>query len=132
MKIRNGFVSNSSTSSFIVEKEDWRTRNRISEDQINLLIGFGFKATNNTLDQIDANGEVNVDISGYNLGYYVICNENEVIDFLVENKIPFNGLTHYGNNAVLYDGINEPVYIQNEGNIALTYGIEHYNKWVKK
>jgi hypothetical protein len=54
----------------------------------------------------------------------VICNQDEVIDFLFKNQIPFKSLIHYGHYALIYDGGDKYYQIPNLGNRALTYGVE--------
>lgn len=125
MKTRSGFVSNSSSSSFVVEirdsfpskeeKEDYLTPQEISK-----LLEYGFIYTNNhspicienlVHDQwVDEGSDCNY------LGYHDNINEDDKIYFLVKNNIPFKGVTHYGHNSVFYerDG-KEIVFIRNSG-----------------
>ena len=115
MKIRNGFVSNSSTSSFIVMARSGFGEHEgevlLSEKQIELLIKKGFKPGNspNCMDVETQNDEQLRCVDEEPLVYYryVICNQDNVIEHLVKNRIPFKGLVHYGTSSIFYDGNNE-------------------------
>lgn len=121
MKIRNGFVSNSSSSSFIVELKDCK----LSTNKLDKLIKSGFFYTCANIWDVDYHrGMVNeCDAeSADNLAMYVVCNEDDVIQLLVDNRIPFIGLTHYGHNATVYDGKSTTVsFYANLGNKVLMY-----------
>jgi len=105
MKIRNGFVSNSSSSSFIVQVQksfinngpDWIA----SQDDIEKITDYGFGATSvgdphNYKDPYCKKCEDEGDSFPLDfMGFFVVCNEEEVLDFLVENDIPFKASCHY-------------------------------------
>ena len=98
MKIRHGFVSNSSTGSFIVKA--W------SQDQEKDLLDYGFIQSDDSY-----------------LHFKVTCNEDEVIDWLTQHGIPFKASCHYGHYTALFDG-KELVTIENPGIVAYTYGLD--------
>lgn len=146
MKIRNGFVSNGSSSSFIVEvdKFNYETKKRervISESQENFLVGNSWKYThirspsslltianyeNGIPDCDPKDGDAN--FFGANLGYWVACNEDEVIDMLTKERIPFIASCHYGHYTVIFDG--KVMYeLQNYGHHAEMYGIDIFERW---
>ena len=145
MKNRNGFVSNSSASSFIVHHINWITRKitknekePLNKKDIQKLLKFGFKETclshPSALDRSDDNdqsiwkAEVNEDgvILSKNFGYWVSCNENEVIQFLVKNDIGFIAMGHYGHVTYLFHkGDKYLMVFRNYGSEVETY---HYNK----
>ena len=112
MKIRNGFVSNSSSSSFVVKiKEFDYTNNKmivfLTEEEITLLENYGFKKTEQSYpSKIDVTG-IKPNSSGENLAYKVVCNQDEVISFLVENNIPFIASIHYGNSTIFFEILRE-------------------------
>lgn len=127
MKIRTGFVSNSSASSFVVKIKNWleveKLRFLISKDKINLLEKFGFWKSTATIpshvswrdfdDESLAKAKEGKDYWSY--AYSVSCNEDEVLHFLVDNKIPFSALCHYDHYLVYYDGKNKIIVARNYG-----------------
>ena len=133
MKIRNGFVSNSSVSSFII-----RVRETLSiftppeietatEEDIEKALDYGFIKTNynSPFDFIQLYSDMTGDYSQkkdndncYNLAFRVGCNQDEVIEFLIDNNIPFKAACHYGHKFIKYDRDSD--YIINAPN----HGIE--------
>jgi len=133
MKIRTGFVSNSSSSSFLVCVNDlWKklkgeNPRQITEEQERILLDFGFEYTccpgakhiewnkhwndNSYKDYFTGEIEYCTD----QLGYSVTCNEHEVLEFLVKNQIPFEALCHYGHYSILWDGKEKIQRIKNPG-----------------
>ena len=118
MKIRDGFVSNSSSSSFIVrlppsENSALKGLNRpnglLNEADLKKVLKFGFRPTDtyyasqlspDCWEYREPLTEISKDTE--QLGYCVSCNEDEVIEFLVNNNIPFSGSTHYGHSNVFF------------------------------
>jgi len=140
MKIRNGFVSNSSSSSFIVEHklflDDLHNRKpRLTPQQIALLEDYGFfKINHNYPSRLEADccGDpqhyVNLEQDfeyELNYGYYTFCNQDEVITWLLKNKIPFKAANHYGHTNVFWDGGKEMIVARNFGLELEMYGINH-------
>lgn len=128
MKIRNGFVSNSSTSSFVVAVENWLFRNqKLTRRQKCLLIKFGFKPVN-TFNPMTVmctpQEELEKGIEGdyLSLGYFVYVNQDDVISFLAKERIPFKALTNYGTESVISDG-HRIWFVPNKGINAEMYGI---------
>ena len=132
MKVRNGFVSNSSSSSFIVqfrEQFNFEGKNKqflIPTSQMDKLEKFGFWKTSAYYpDQVswgDKDREIDESlISAY--GYELSCNEWEVLEFLVKNKIPFKALCHYEHYYIQYDKGKDYVFIaRNFGKEYMMYG----------
>lgn len=118
MKTRNGFVSNSSSSSFVVRRSDFYLNKIItSKKDEKKLESYGFRKTlahtpsqvpsfhDNKLWKKEASNVENVKdevMFGYNYGYEVTCNQDDVIQFLIKNKISFIGTCHYGHETVMY------------------------------
>jgi hypothetical protein len=119
MKIRYGFVSNSSSSSFVVKYRSGIDGPKIflNKEQLKKLKKYGFKYTNvNNPYYVDVdlkNGKVSTSLKVFgkwdivNLSYSVICNQDDVIYFLLTNKIPFVALCHYDEELVVWDGESE-------------------------
>jgi len=125
MKIRNGFVSNSSSSSFIVSVKHFKTDKMILsfEDQEKLL-DFGFKFTdclsiNHYCYEEDKESEEN-----YALGISMNCNQDEVISFLLKNNIPFCASIHYNHRMMFYQKDEEHVLVLN--NFGVEYATYHF------
>jgi len=162
MKIRHGFVSNSSTSSFIVSvyHQDLGSidqKQLLSNDQIQILLDYGFQYTSIrhpsaleilesyffgtnrrqeiwsdvSFEDIDEIYHESLDktIAGYryyyHLGYHVICNQDDVIEFLVKHHIPFTAVVHYGQCSVFYDG--EGTDIVRARNYGEEYAMYHWH-----
>lgn len=135
MKIRQGFVSNSSSSSFVVYlRENFPADSSIlpiDEQKTQLLEAYGFRfgkwvtpmevelfgkkiREKDTCDECDAE----------TMTYSVLCNEDEVLQFLVQNNIPFEAICHYGHEYVEYNGHNRVALAPNIGEIVFMYGSE--------
>lgn len=145
MKIRNGFVSNSSSSSFLVVKKNmWDNKVYLTQKEEKLLIDYGFKKVEcYCADQVDCDllHETKAIIvkerkreekqfekkygkslkkddkeRNCNYGYSVDCNQDDVILFLLKNNITFEASCHYGDYTVLYKkGEKNFLTLQNYG-----------------
>ena len=129
MKIRNGFISNSSSSSFLVKREKRRwvpypgeeSTGRVKEvfdiilspEQEMALENFGFTK------EKDWCYEDHIEYT-----YEISCNQDCIAKFLVKNKIPFTASVHYGHENWFWDGKHEHIIcFINHGAIHSTYGL---------
>jgi hypothetical protein len=133
MKIRTGFVSNSSSSSFVVNRiEDrWTTKSPkklLTKEQGILLRKHGFRLADCYYpDNVDypKKGEklTSAQRKYANWVHYVSCNQDEVIEFLLKNRLGFTADIHYGHRTMIYDGKTDKLLIaQNFGQQALMNG----------
>jgi len=130
MKIRTSFVSNSSTASFIIRRKTVLEPDgvKLTRNQIRALNRYGFKKTEAQYpDQVDnldwtydlVYAKKNKMVNEYNYGYSVICNQSEVIAFLLKHRIPFVADEHYDQYTLVYDGGDSFVRYYNFGQLIL-------------
>lgn len=128
MKIRTSFVSNSSSSSFVVkyktycwiaeQQEGYEPNLLLTNQQFERIQKFGFKLsrTKNPSFVEYENPKKPMTLGDFDkwediqLTYYLSCNQNDVIYFLLVNKIPFVALCHYDQEFVVYDGKSKYFY----------------------
>lgn len=131
MKTRNGYVSNSSSSSFVVIIKDDCHHTQVTKEQVNLLLGYGFKYIKEFWRHALIEGaELFDNTDGFSVNdnvvlyYDVPCNEQDVEDFLFENRIPFVESEEYNTRIVVYDGVNDwyDTYL-NSGVHFMIYGM---------
>ena len=139
MKLRNGFVSNSSSSSFLVKHitRDWDKTPPLSKEDIILLEDYGFYKTYAFYpDQVTNESELIKDTDPYNYGLDVICNEDEPLIWLVKNNIPFTADCHYGQFTLVYEKDSDHIVsLRNNGHFYLmtyTKDLVDYNKGMVK
>jgi len=130
MKTRNGFVSNSSSSSFVVAhkrlesdsvNKKYKSIKLLTNNQVKLLkkIGFKYSMCNNPYFVDAAHNITSLDEKAFNkfcniyLTYSVICNQDDVIYALLKNKIPFVALCHYDEEFLVWDGKTDCFYQTN-------------------
>ena len=116
MKTRNGFVSNSSSSSFIILSKktpyDIKSADILSDEQIAII-------KENELFRFTETSSIGLDYKyapiyeGSPVNYYidVICNQDEVVYFLLKNNIPFIASVHYEDETWRYFKDSENIYV---------------------
>ncbi len=129
MKTRNGFVSNSSSSSFIVIRKDFMDRKKqflITPKEEKLLVKYGFKKVScyyanqipdeiymirksPTKEYLKMLKRMKIKLPGkkqknpyFNYGYDITCNQDDVLYFLLKNNIAFEASIHYEHETVVY------------------------------
>lgn len=129
MKIRTGLVSNSSSSSFVVRLKRSLDENgiQLSADEIEKLLAFGFKPAEFTFaSTVESSGfnEVELEsVGAYCLCYSVSCNQDEVVEFLVGENIPFEASCHYGQVSMFFArGAKTVLELENPGLVYEMYG----------
>ena len=133
MKTRNGFVSNSSSSSFIVKVKDYfgaKSVKKLTKDQIKKIEKFGFRKTvAGCPDSVDNDSYIQALISRnyFNYGYTVTCNQDEPIEFLLKNRISFEAEIHYGHESWYYDGETDKLIIGQNVGKQISYVVSSNN-----
>lgn len=129
MRTRNGYVSNSSSSSFIVLLGERNFQNTVTDSQEQMLFGNGFRYLDGRNWEMFLARRVFLSESKDSLGddvamkLEVPCNEEEIEETLFGGNIPFVESKEYGKWLVHYDGNGEHYdeYV-NAGNIILMGG----------
>jgi hypothetical protein len=134
MKIRKGFISNSSSSSFVVEVEKWdwkeKTLTRVlSRELEDFLQENGFIPSSEGYparvehSYFDGEKLPKPNFHSHFLVCKVTCNEEEVIELLVEHGISFRAHTQYGTESLWYKcGWDHVLVVPNPGIHMLIYG----------
>ena len=137
MKIRKGYVSNSSSSSFVVEvRDNFKSKKLlIPKNTINKLVSYGFKWMNGYSQNIvfvpaeEKKSFANFsDNENVNLYFDVTCNEEEVYEFLFKNHIPFIASIHYDYELWVYNGGD---YYEIFNNYATQYLMNNSSKYTR-
>lgn len=156
MKIRTGFVSNSSSSSFIVEayKFNFLSSKQIIEEkktgkkspmyvpvltpkQMEFLNTHTyFVGSKPMFTRTDNPHQLPIVPSEDGKYYYAecVCNQYEIMVPLLKNKIPFTADWHYGHETVIYCGGSEMIFASNYGVELAMYCRESIRKakdWYK-
>jgi hypothetical protein len=139
MKIRNGFVSNSSSSSFVVSvKEDgldyWvapgKAKPLLTPRQIKALKRMGFQYCEHTYasrveqtDVLEVYPEARDSKTATMMYLSVVCNQSDIVEKLVLHEIPFIASCQYGHETVVWRKDDEYVYVL--PNLGVEYETYH-------
>jgi hypothetical protein len=136
MKSRTFLISNSSSSSFIVQTQEWdykahKPKYTLPKEKVEELRQYGFRPSRTSspsdlrAEDLEEDKEalpaLKDDEGDSYLGYGVACNQDNVITFLCKRGIPFIASCHYGHETILYQGGEDILIIQNPGNEVETY-----------
>jgi hypothetical protein len=139
MKTRNGFVSNSSSSSFIVKyydsldvvfgpKSTSKCKKALTKSEVKKLEEFGFEQTwarhpslivcSDFMSPKSKFRDFSKDLKSEDdkpyavfYGFEVSCNQYEPLQFLLKNKISFVASIHYGHETYIYNKENPYVMV---------------------
>lgn len=105
MKIRNGFVSNSSSSSFLIRYKKYDGTLLLSDEEVKLLQDYNFRTSNftsvsNLFYKYDS---VITEKNEISYCRNVLCNQYSVASFLLKNKIPFSAICSNGTEWLFYE-----------------------------
>jgi len=122
MKKRSGFVSNSSSSSFVVVAFDYYGKRVLSPEKEAILREYGFtkvKTFSSLALEMGHQPPELGDDKEYNYAYSVTVNQRDVICFLLKHNISFEGSCHYGHQTIVYRDQDEYFLI------IPNYGLEY-------
>lgn len=115
MKIRQGFVSNSSTASFIIKYKEIFSNNKnpiLDKETCKLLEDYGFKKSWASYPHhVHNEDEKIVEDDFYSYTYEVICNEQDDLEWLIKNNIPFIADCHYDQYTLVYEKDSDHVLV---------------------
>jgi hypothetical protein len=143
MKVRPGFVSNSSSSSFVVmrSKDVWVNEKEkekiLTREHEKLLKKNGFSLQLCYFPhQVDTGRKLSAkEIKNADWGKSVVCNQDCEIEFLLKNRINFVADIHYEHYTMIYDGNSDVLLIaQNYGKQAQMCGDNktNFKPWCKQ
>lgn len=117
MKFRNGFVSNSSSTSFVIQlgPNDWDKKDpsraipTLTEEEIKLLEKIGFQpiaiGDPHYLQMTCMTGIIpdsEIKKGSLYMGAAMLCNQDFLLELLVAKNIPFSASVHYGHYTMVY------------------------------
>jgi hypothetical protein len=136
VKIRTGFVSNSSASSFVVPIKTTSLKSMLGQKETTLLdknmiakllsLGFVYsKSPYPMYNYVRGPKQYTSSKPSDNLALDVICNENEIIAQLVKLNVSFMAVCHYGHESVFFKkGDQEVTIVPNYG---VVYEMYHWD-----
>ena len=134
MKIRNGFVSNSSSSSFVVQQltNEKKPKKVLTRAQERMLVRNQFRLEVAYYpDQVlypPHKPIAKKDRKYANWVRFTSCNQEDEICLLLKNRISFSADIHYGHRSMQYDGKTDVLLVaQNFGKQIQMWGTDKMN-----
>jgi hypothetical protein len=136
VKIRAGFVSNSSSSSFVVPIKTSSLKSMFGQEETPLLdknmiekllsLGFVYSKFPYPMDNyIIGPKRYTSSRPSDSLAIDVVCNQDEIIAQLVKLNVSFKGVCHYGHESVFFKaGDKEVTFVPNYG---MVYEMYHWD-----
>lgn len=136
VKIRTGFVSNSSSSSFVVPIKTTSLKSMLGQDETTLLdtnmvakllsLGFVYSKFPYPMDNYVLGPSKYTSSKPTNsLAIDVVCNQDEIIAQLVKLNVSFKGVCHYGHESVFFKAGDKKVTIV--PNYGQSYEMYHWD-----
>ena len=142
MKLRVGFVSNSSTASFVVKTRpsEWDILlteidpkdielMTLPQEKVDLLKKLGFYPTIEMDPFAKEMGRIRRKTKNDTfLTFSMTCNHDFGLQFLVANDIPFKASVHYGHHLYSYEAGDDYIYVLNNFGIEFLHNPKEFEE----